>query len=174
MDIQFEIEEQTLARVSETEHPATGSKNYLKCKFQFNSEDWDTLVKLAVFKNEQGIEFTKYLGRGNYGECFVPHEALRGDYFTVYVYGGDLITTNEVIVMLMRSGYKRQCGSCDNGQQDVFVDVYDEIDTKISKEELDDVYCIAATKVDEECFDGFFDNRMRVWVQDLIDGINQL
>lgn len=170
MDIQFEIKEQTLIRKSETEHPVEGSKNYLKTKFEFTTSEWDGLIKFALFKNEQGIEFTKYLGRGDYGECFVPYEALKGDYFTVTIYAGDLITTNEVIVSLVRSGYRK----CNSGVQDAYVDIYDELDTKISKEEMASVYYLVNEKVDKDCFQGFFDARMTVWLQDLTDAINEL
>lgn len=171
MDIKFNIEAQTLTRLNESPAtPASGSKNYLKCKFNFLTDDWKGLVKIASFKNEQGKEYNKYLGKGNIGECFVPYDVLKGDYFRVSVYGGDLITTNEVVLTLVSGGYTRN-KECN---QDIYVDIYDEIDTKASKEEINDYYAMLNEKVDKDCFDINFDNRMIVWLQDLADGINEL
>lgn len=175
MDIMFNVDEQTISRENESTQPAEGSKNYLKCKFNFSSVDWTGLVKVAVFKNEQGKEFNKYLGRGAYGECFVPHGALKGDYFTVCVYGGDLITTNEVIVTLARTGYTRRCSA---GEQDIFIDIFEEIDSKVDMTSHEDDMNTVAVQLDNKMnindFQGCFDNRMIVWMQNITDGINQL
>lgn len=171
MDILFNVNEQTLTRKSEEEQPAEGSKNYLKCGFEFNTPDWTDLVKIARFRDEQGKEFTKYLGKGAYGECFVPFGVLRGDYFTVSIYGGDLITTNEVIVTLMRSGYQ---GRCNDGQQDIFVDIIEELDSKVDLTEYRRIDNRINDKLDQSSFPSCFDARMELWCQDLIDEINQL
>lgn len=171
MDIKFNIENQKVTRVNESENaPVSGSRNYLKCKFNFLTDEWLGIVKIASFKDEQGKEYNKYLGKGSIGECFVPHDALKGDYFRVSVYGGDLLTTNEVVILTSAGGYSHQ----NNCNQDIYMDIYDELDTKASKEEINDYYVLLNEKVDKDCFDGKFDNRMTVWLQELTDEINEL
>ena len=77
------------------------SKNYLRAKFTF-TEDWNGVIKTAVFVSAKGDPYNVILEND---ECSVPWEIIEYPYFTVSVFGGDLITANKVIVYVLKSGY---------------------------------------------------------------------
>lgn len=172
MDIIFNVDEQTITAQNETGNPVTGSKNVLKAKFNFTGTIWEGIVKVAVFKNERGQEFNKFLGRGSYGECIIPAAVLYGDYFTVSCYGGDLVVTTELIVALTPGGYNRR--RCEG--QDIFIDIYEALDDKVDNTEynndLTEVHEILDTKFNTNDFIDCFDSRAELWMQDVIDAIN--
>lgn len=83
------------------------SKNYLKAKFHFQSDEWKEQICYALFK-WQGETYKKILGADeevDFDECYVPEEVIHSPGFTVSCYCGDRITTNEVRVDVTSSGY---------------------------------------------------------------------
>ena len=102
MDLTFTIKNQTIKRTDNSE-PVQLSKNYLNAKFEFETPDWDGLVKTAIF----------LVGERAYNvvlendSCKVPYDATKkaGNIF-VSVFAGDLITANSAQVFIGNSGYQ--------------------------------------------------------------------
>ena len=107
MDIKINIEKQKLYLKKEPhEGPyiVSDSINYLQCIFKF-SEDWTDFIKTAIFKDDIGNAYSILMEND---KCFVPYEVLSGNNFKVSVFGskdGVRITTNEVVVPIVPSGY---------------------------------------------------------------------
>lgn len=100
MQLDFKVEEQTLTLVS-LKKVVADSVKYLTCKFTF-SEDWNGVTKSATFFPVKGEPFTQPLVDD---WCEVPHEVIKAPLFKVSVFGGELITTNIVIINVVASGY---------------------------------------------------------------------
>lgn len=100
MKLLFNATEQKLTRLDDSVIVAD-SKNYLRAKFQFSTEEWQG-TKTAIFK--KGDVIKKQILDEN-GECDVPWEVIKSSCFTVSVFAGDLITTGEVVVRVKTSGY---------------------------------------------------------------------
>lgn len=61
--------------MEESEKTVAGVLNYIKCVFDFKTEDWTGTVKTAYFKNPKtGAVYSQMLDEA--GGCFAPHEAL--------------------------------------------------------------------------------------------------
>lgn len=83
------------------------SRNYLKATFHFQSEEWQNQICYALF-TIQGETYKMVLGADealSWNECYVPEEVIHAPGFTVSCYCGDRITTNEVRVDVVSSGY---------------------------------------------------------------------
>lgn len=83
------------------------SKNYLKAKFHFQSQEWEGQICYALF-TYQGKTWKKILGAEDgvdFNECYVPEEVIHSPGFMVSCYCGDRITTNEVRIDIISSGY---------------------------------------------------------------------
>lgn len=103
MQLDFNVNEQTLTWVNKEKTPVADSVKYLTAKFTF-SEDWNGVIKSATFFPVNGEPFTQTLeGDG----CVVPHEVIKAPLFKVSVFGGELITTNKVIISVIESGYAK-------------------------------------------------------------------
>lgn len=105
--LEFEVHNQILKRL-DSQDVVNKNKNVYKCRFNFEEDsEWIDLNKFAIFTDGWGNSTTQHLGNdGNILTCLVPDKVLRGSYFKISVYGGDLITTNNITIMLMESGYK--------------------------------------------------------------------
>ena len=107
MNIKINIEKQKLYLKKEPyEGPyiVSDSINYLQCIFKF-SDDWTDFDKTATFKDDSGNAYSILLEND---QCTVPYEVLSGNKFKVSVFGskdGVRITTNEVVVPIVPSGY---------------------------------------------------------------------
>lgn len=110
MTLSFYVNNQSLSLSPNQENIdiASDSKNYLKAKFIFQTNDWKTnLPKYALF-SYQGKTYKKYLGIEEgvkENECFVAHEVIKPGEFTVSVFAENYITTNTVTVPVKQSGY---------------------------------------------------------------------
>lgn len=113
------------------------SHNILKCKFTFKEKIWEGVEKFALFTNSTDT-YNIPLGHNNSGDCIVPWEVLQGKWFKITVYGGDLITTNEVTIPLIRSGYTTDITPTDEASRDVFVTAVEQISSKIDTIEYED------------------------------------
>ena len=101
MQLEFNINEQTITHVNPEKNVVANSVNYLTCKFTF-SEDWCGITKTAVFVSAKGIVKNIILEDDT---CEVPWEVIEHPHFTVSVFGGDRITANKVSVSVTKSGY---------------------------------------------------------------------
>ena len=143
MELTFEITNQSLKRI-DTNKPADYSNEYLKCQFDFQSEDWGPMGKFAIFKTGE----LNYRVAINDGECIVPFDALQVNQFALTVYGidGDTrITTNLVYIKLGKSGFVTEYDESsyfnpdmteellDMVEQKVYISVFDETVTGINE-----------------------------------------
>lgn len=109
MTLDFIVNRQFLAkhRNQINQKIVADSRNYLKAKFHFQSEEWDGQICYALF-TLQGKTYKKILGAEDgveFNECYVPEEVIHAPGFSVSCYCGDRITTNEVRVDIITSGY---------------------------------------------------------------------
>lgn len=131
--LEFEVKNQTLTRV-DSQDVVNKSKNIYKCRFKFEDEsEWIDLNKFAIFTDGWGNSSTQHLGKqGNILSCLVPDKVLQGSYFKISVYAGDLITTNNVSIALIQSGYNHhRKHSCYENSKDIWVTVFDRLDNTI-------------------------------------------
>lgn len=127
--IKFQVKNQHLKRIDET-IVVNKLKNILVARFDFK-EGWDGLNVFAIFKNiSKSYCFEVPVEEGNVGECVVPWEVLQGRWFKLTLFGGDLLTTNEVTVHLVESGYTTDVSSTSEPSSDIFVQVYEKFDEK--------------------------------------------
>lgn len=108
---------------------ANKSRNILKCKFSFKDSIWEDVDKFVLFKNRTDT-YNMHLGRGGNVDCIVPWEVLVGKYFRLTVYGGDLITTNEITIPLVKSGYTNDVTPTRPHSKDVFEEILEELESK--------------------------------------------
>lgn len=106
--LEFEVHNQILKRI-DSQEIVNKNHNLYKCRFTFEEDsEWSNLNKFAVFTDGWGNTSTQHLGRSrNVVTCKIPDSALKGSYFKISVYAGDLVTTNNVSVLLVQSGYKK-------------------------------------------------------------------
>lgn len=108
MTLLFYVNNQSLTFSSVNKEVVSDSKNYLKAKFVFQTNDWkNDKPKYALFTHD-GKTYKKYLGieEGvNENECFVAPEVIKANSFSVAVFCEDYITTNKVEVPVIQSGY---------------------------------------------------------------------
>ena len=100
MQLEFSVDKQIISRTDDNK-VVEKSKNYLTCRFTF-CEDWESLTKTAIFISAKGDIFNVILEDD---ACIVPWEVIEKEYFTVSVFGGDLITANKVVIPMIKSGY---------------------------------------------------------------------
>lgn len=77
------------------------SRNYLIAQFRF-SEQWDGLLKTAVFHRADGEVYHVILADDR---CVIPPEVIIPNRFLVSVFGGDRLTADTVVVEVDASGY---------------------------------------------------------------------
>lgn len=110
MTLIFYVNNQTLSLspVCQSFEVVADSKNYLKVRFIFQTNDWKiNKPKFALFSHN-GKTYKKYLGIEdgvNENECFVAPEVIKSGMFTVSVFCDDYITTNTVEIPVRPSGY---------------------------------------------------------------------
>ena len=127
MNLEFTVTNQIISRTDKNIIVAK-SKNYVHCKFIFLTDDWGDEKKFAIFKDHKGRAYNVLLEND---ECTVPDDALKKDFFTVSVYSGDLITTNELVIIVIPSGYTKKICRASEGQKDVYVQAFEDINKKI-------------------------------------------
>lgn len=158
MNLEFEVKGQILTRI-DSHNVVNKNKNVYKCQFTFGEDDeWSDLNKFVIFKDGWGNSTTVHLGKeGTQLSCLIPEKVLRGSYFQVSVYSGDLITTNSVSIALIHSGYNHQKqhhpphpphplpyphlhhpprphhhrNDCHGDDGDVFVQIFDRLDNSV-------------------------------------------
>jgi len=133
VNLEFDVNNaQKLTRTDTTE---VVSKNYniYRCRFTF-SDEWIDLNKFVIFRDGWGETTTVHIGKGSHILCcMIPDNVLDGTHFKVMVYGGDLLSTNNVSIPLVTSGYMNGLSdpTCTRKQKDIFIEIFDELDAKI-------------------------------------------
>ena len=129
MELEFRICNQSLKRTDENK-PADLSNEYLTCKFNFLSDDWDAMGKFAIFRcgdktyREAIIE----------DECIVPFDALKSDKFILTLYGVNedvRITTNYIWVNLKRSAFVDKYDESSYFNPDLTEELFDAVEQKV-------------------------------------------
>lgn len=102
--LHFVVNNQIITR-TDTFVPVRNSRNYLYAEFEFKTEDWAGVNKIALFHNEGNEQISILLGETN--TCLIPAEVLTSTSFTVSVVASDMITANAVTIKLYESGYRQ-------------------------------------------------------------------
>ena len=103
MVIEYSVIHQKLNKESADEYVVANSKNYLRTKFTFQSDEWNGVKKTASFVSNFDNPVLQILDEND--ECLVPPECIKSGTLSVSVFGGDLITTNVCTVTIFESGY---------------------------------------------------------------------
>lgn len=100
--LQFNVNNQIITRQDEFK-PVAKSQNYLYAHFDFLTDEWTNLTKTAIFKyNDTNIEML--LDEND--DCLVPWEAIENEgIIYVSVFAGSLITVNQSLVHIYKTGY---------------------------------------------------------------------
>ena len=141
MILEFEISGQILKRIDSQELISKSSNRY-KCCFVFEEEsEWADVNKFAMFTDGWGNSAIVHLGTASGSlSCIVPNKVLQGSYFKVSLYGGDFLTTNNVTIALIQSGYlpithhhhHHNNSDCDDGdEKDVFVEIFERLNNSV-------------------------------------------
>ena len=96
--LQFIVDGQTLAKNNGFSNIIRGTKNYLKCSFEFKGADWSN-CKIAVVFESKGLEWPVALDINR--SCLVPEQMSDLPSFKVRLVGrkGNYqITTNRLLV----------------------------------------------------------------------------
>lgn len=130
LELNFKVTNQRLEKCNDNFIVAKSHK-YLKIFFDFTTEDWDDLSKFVILKNSKREAYMfDYSPEG----IIVPSVVLDGNQFGVSVYGGDetakRITTNEVGVLVTKTGYTEHINSITDEDVDVFIEVRRLLNTK--------------------------------------------
>lgn len=100
--IKFQVQNQSIIRI-DAFRVVSSSKNYLSAEFIFLTDEWHGIEKTAIFKYKNGARQVLLEN----GRCMVPWEALaEPGMMEVSVFGGDLITAGQVLVLVHESGYQ--------------------------------------------------------------------
>lgn len=134
MNLEFDVNNtQKLTRTDSTTEVVSKNYNLYRCRFTF-AEEWIDINKFVIFRDGWGETTTVHIGKGSSILCcMVPNNVLDGTHFKVMVYGGDLLSTNNVSIPLVTSGYTNGLSdpSCTRKQKDIFIEIFNELDSKI-------------------------------------------
>lgn len=176
IEILFTVNNQQLKR-TDTKIIVQNAKNIIKTLFSFNGELWENINKFAIFTDSWGNKTTTHLGKACKCSCIVPSSCLNGTYFKVTVYGGNLVTANNVTIPLIKSGYSKphHQHECHQEHKDIFVDIFDKLDNKIDALLVVDnsIECYSGGElIDSVSLNGFVDEtRFNELIQDYVSKI---
>lgn len=109
MNLKFTVNNQILKIETEEELELYNyNYNQYNCIFSFNTDEeslWKDVDKFVIFRDSWDNACTVHLGEGDVCECLIPSVVLNGTFFRVALYGGDLVSTNNVSLPLLMSGY---------------------------------------------------------------------
>ena len=100
MELKFKVNKQRISR-TDAEKAVADSRNYLRCAFSF-SEDWDGMVKTAVFKKGSTV-YHAVISDDKIAASVMPQ--LDAGKWEVSVFGGNRITADVAILNVFLSGY---------------------------------------------------------------------
>lgn len=144
--LEFEIDNQILKRI-DNQKIINKNENVYKCQFTFDeNSEWIDLNKFVIFKDGWGNSSIVHLGNG--GDvlyCIIPEKVLRGSYFRLLIYAGELMTTNYITIALIQSGYREKrkyslCSQKDNrfSGEDIFVEIFENLDKTVDAIDYED------------------------------------
>ena len=169
MNLEFEVNNQILKRI-DSQEVVSKNHNIYRCRFTFAQDsDWFTINKFVIFHDGWGNSTTVHLGKGSEKLCcLVPDEVLDGSYIKVSIYGGDLLTTNAVSIPLIESGYTYDHANQYSTQKDIFVEIFEQLETTIDSIVFNDncLHLFSKDKLIESVFLPFATNEN---VQDLMN-----
>lgn len=148
--LNFKVEGQFIKR-DDRKMMVNKSKNIHFADFTFEGEEWEGIKKFAIFKNDYHEAYVSSLGNSEECRCSIPAEAMRGRYLKISVYGGDLITSNELTISLVPSGYTTTISTPSDSAKDIFVDIYEKIEAKIDNIIYEDGYLICRSGEEVLC-----------------------
>ena len=103
MKIYFDVNKTILKRKDDN-ILASYSKNIDKCVF--NCDDcWSDIYKYALFTSVLNKQYIEDLGFGHKVSCVIPDEVMKGNYFSVSIFGGDRKTTIQEDILIEPSGF---------------------------------------------------------------------
>lgn len=131
MDLFFTIINHKLKKESVKVYP-NKSNNYLRLFFDFITGDWDNVTKFIILKNHKN---KAYQFSYDVDGLKVPVDILNGNRFYVTVYGVNndeelRITTNEVRIGLVGSGFTNNIESIEEYSADIWEQLFDELNNK--------------------------------------------
>lgn len=134
MNIRCNITNQIIT-ITDTDKIVNQSHNYLKIYFDFLTEDWADKTVYVLLKNEERKTY-EYQYNTETG-LTVPYSVLKGNLFRMTVYGVNQdntvrITTNELTVRLLHSGYTSEIDPIEDTDIDVIADLYLRLDEKLN------------------------------------------
>lgn len=77
MTLNLKVNGQTLTMSESNPGMVEKTLNYVKCIFDFVSEEWKETIKTAYFRNEKTGETISQILKNN--ECMIPHEVLKDE-----------------------------------------------------------------------------------------------
>lgn len=145
INIDFLINDRNNIRRTDANPIIASSSNYM-CNFTFEGEQWEGVEKYVIFKTNKKKSYTASLGTEMQASSPIPNSALAGCIMKVSVYGGDLITTNEVSVLIIPTGYDPNSSTDQSEFHDAFAEAYKTISE--FKEIFAEVYDTIENKFD--------------------------
>lgn len=107
MELQYEIEKQTLKRVDK-EKPTENSSEYLFANFNF-SKDWEDVKKINVYFSTDNKQW--YICENiKEGRCEVPQEVISYPSFSVYLVGYNEDDLKVITTSISRNNFVAQTG----------------------------------------------------------------
>lgn len=103
MKLNFTVKKTTLQR-KDTEIIASYSKNFNMCCFCCDNP-WSDIYKYALFVDSFNKQYIVDLGYGHKVVCEIPDGALKGNYFSVSIFGNDRWTTTQERILIQPSGF---------------------------------------------------------------------
>lgn len=135
--IELDITNQKL-EIVDTKYLVNKSHNYLKIKFNFNTSDWIDRTKFCLLQNNERVTYQFLIENG---KVIIPSSVLKGKYFKISVYGvaedNSRITTNQIRMKLAESGYTDEISPVDDVGRDVFIVIFEILETKLSFDDID-------------------------------------
>lgn len=77
MILNLKVDGQTLTMSESNPGMVEKTLNYVKCVFDFTSEEWNGTIKTAYFRNEKTVKTASQILQNN--ECMIPHEVLEDE-----------------------------------------------------------------------------------------------
>lgn len=87
MILNLKVDGQTLTLPEDSLGMVEKTLNYVKCVFDFTSEEWNETIKTAYFRNEKTGKTASQILQNN--ECMIPHEVLEDEGYVSFSVVGE-------------------------------------------------------------------------------------
>ena len=132
MDLRLNVDNQILSINEEELDLVNWSHNYSTLYVDFNTEEWEDKTKFILLTSE---DKKTYLFNYTEEGLKLPSAVMKGELFKVSAYGTaeDVrITTTELTIRLLHSGYTTDIDDMDEDPTDVIADIYMKLDEKLN------------------------------------------